>query len=112
MTEAVEQAKILRWLEAEDYYVRKAVVSNRKGTLDIYGCTPAGWFLSIEVKFGKNKTSALQDYNIAEIRKRHGIAFVAYSLAEVKQVLQSQSHLSRATHLLQVHHSHGPFDYS
>ncbi len=89
MTEQKLQTKILNWLKAHGYYCFKVVVGNRAGILDINGCTPEGMFFAIEVKWGKNKTSKLQDYNISEITKRHGIAIVAYSLEDVTIVLNN-----------------------
>lgn len=84
MSEQKVQAKILKWLKSNNYYVFKTVVCNRNGIPDIIGCTPEGRFFAIEVKFGANKASKLQEWNIQEIKQRGGIAFVAYSLDEVK----------------------------
>lgn len=88
MSEQKVQTKILNWLKDEGHYVFKTVVCNRNGIPDIIGCTHWGQFFAIEVKFGKNKASKLQDWNIAEIKKRGGLAFVAYDLETVKQSLQ------------------------
>lgn len=87
MSEQKVQAKILKWLKDNGYYVFKTIVCNRNGIPDIVGCTPWGQFFAIEVKFGRNKASKLQDWNILEIQKRGGIAMVAYSLEEVKKNL-------------------------
>ena len=84
MNEQQIQKKIIDWLKANGYYVFKVISANRAGIPDIVGCTPWGQFFAIEVKAGRNKTSKLQDYNIAEILKRGGIAFVAYDLDTVK----------------------------
>ena len=53
------------------------------GTADITGCSPSGQFIAIECKIGKNKPTALQEAYLEEIRKRGGIAIVAYSLDDV-----------------------------
>ncbi len=53
------------------------------GTSDITGCSRHGRFLAIECKIGKNKPTALQEAYLEEIRKRGGIAIVAYSLDDV-----------------------------
>lgn len=53
------------------------------GTADITGCSRNGKFLAIECKIGKNKTTDLQNAYLEEIRKRGGIAVVAYSLDDV-----------------------------
>jgi len=87
MSEQKVQTKILNWLKAEGHYVFKTVVCNRNGIPDIIGCTTKGQFFAIEVKFGRNKASKLQDWNIVEIKKRGGLAFVAYDLETVKSHL-------------------------
>ncbi len=53
------------------------------GTADITGCSPSGKFIAIECKIGKNKPTDLQNAYLEEIRKRGGIAIVAYSLDDV-----------------------------
>lgn len=87
MSEQKIQKQILDYLKAEGYYSIKTIVSNRKGVPDIIACSPGGTFVAIEVKFGSNKASKLQEWNIQEINKRGGLAFVAYSLDEVKSCL-------------------------
>lgn len=82
------QTKILNWLRAEGHYVFKTVVCNRNGIPDIIGCTTTGTFFAIEVKYGANKASKLQQWNIEEIKKRGGIAMVAYDLDTVKHYLK------------------------
>mgnify|MGYP003630326766 CR=1 FL=1 len=83
MSESKVQANILKWLKAEGHWVFKTVVCNRSGIPDVVGCTTWGQFFAIEVKFGYNKASKLQDWNISEIKKVRGIAFVAYNLETV-----------------------------
>ncbi len=85
MSEQKVQTKILKWLKDNKHYHFKTIVCNRSGIPDIIGCTTWGQFFAIEVKFGKNKASKLQDYNIDEIRKRGGLAFIAYDVETVKQ---------------------------
>ncbi len=87
MSEQREQSKILKWLQKEGFYVFKTVVCNRSGIPDIVGCCPSGRFFAIEVKFGKNKASKLQDWNVRQINAVGGLAFIAYSLDEVKHQL-------------------------
>lgn len=53
------------------------------GTADITGCSKDGKFLAIECKIGKNKPTDLQNAYLEEIRKRGGIAIVAYNLDDV-----------------------------
>lgn len=88
MSEQKVQAKIIKWLEAEGFYVIKTIVSNKKGVPDVIACSPCGRFVAVEVKFGKNKASKLQDYNIELINKRGGLALVAWSLEEVQDSIQ------------------------
>lgn len=85
------QAKIQEWLKDEGYWVFKTIVSNRKGIMDIIACSNKGKFIGIEVKIGNNKASKLQAWNISEVVKRGGIAFVAYSLEEVKEKLNEDN---------------------
>ena len=47
----------------------------RSGVPDIVGCY-LGQFFGIECKAGKNKPTALQEKNLADIRKAGGIAMV------------------------------------
>lgn len=89
MSEQKLQSKVLKWLKDNGYYSVKVVLATKNGVPDIIGCTPEGKFFAIELKVGYNKASKLQEWNIKEIKQRGGIAFVAYSLDEVKLKLQS-----------------------
>lgn len=62
---------------------------SRAGTPDVVACVN-GRFVAIEVKQPGGVISALQAAHIELIRKAGGIAFVAYSLDEVKRVLQNE----------------------
>ena len=55
----------------------------KAGTADITGCSKDGRFIAIEAKIKPNKTTQLQDDYLEEIRKRGGIAIVAYDLSDV-----------------------------
>lgn len=59
------------------------------GVPDIVGCYK-GVFFGLECKAGKNKPTALQQKNIAEINKAGGIAFVVNeeNMHEVKELLE------------------------
>lgn len=83
MSEQKTQKKIIDWLQANGYYVVKTITCNKKGVPDILACSPSGKFVAIEVKYGANKASKLQEYNIEQINARGGLAFVAYDLATV-----------------------------
>lgn len=56
---------------------------SKAGTADITGCSKDGHFLAIEAKIRPNKPTELQEHYLDEIRKRGGIAFIAYSLDDV-----------------------------
>lgn len=87
MSESKLQSKILAWLKANKFWVFKTILCNRNGIPDIVGCTPQGNFFAIEVKFGSGKPSKLQEWNIQEIKKAGGIAFLAWDLEIVKTTL-------------------------
>lgn len=90
MSEQQTQTKILAWLHAHGFYAIKVVKATKAGVPDIVGCTPKGTFFAIEVKYGSNTTSALQDYNIECIAKNNGIAFAAWGLETVIVKLQGE----------------------
>lgn len=56
------------------------------GTADITGCTKDGRFLAVECKIKPNKPTELQEAYLEEIRRRNGIAVVAYSLEDVEHL--------------------------
>ena len=87
MSEQKVQAKILKWLKDNNYYVFKTIVCNRSGIMDIIACSPSGQFIGIEVKYGANKASKLQAWNIDQVNERGGLAFIAYSLEDVINAL-------------------------
>lgn len=58
----------------------------KRGAADILGMWGSR-FLAIEVKAGKNTTTAEQELFLEDIRERGGIAFVARSLDDVREKL-------------------------
>ena len=80
MSESKLQASILKWLDSEGFYCVKTIVSNKKGVPDILACSPKGHFVAIEVKYGANTASKLQEYNIKQIKDRNGFAIVCWNL--------------------------------
>lgn len=80
MSEQKLQSKILKWLDKQGFYTIKVIVCNKKGVTDIIACSPQGRFVGIEVKWGNNKPSKLQEYHVSEIKKRKGFAMVCWSL--------------------------------
>ncbi len=87
MSESKVQAKILKWLKANGYWVFKTILCNRNGIPDIIGCTPSGRFFAIEVKGPGGRPSKLQEYNVKEINKLDGAACIAYDLETVIDML-------------------------
>jgi Holliday junction resolvase len=90
MSEQKVQKKILDWLTKNGFYSIKTIVSNKKGVPDIIACTPNGEFLAIEVKFGANKASKLQEYNIQQIKNRKGYALVCWDLEQLITYLRKE----------------------
>lgn len=88
MSETKEQKKVLNWLKAQGYWAFKTISCNRNGIMDIIACSPEGRFVGIEMKYGDNTADKLQSWNILEVAKRGGIAFVAWSLEDVKRKLK------------------------
>lgn len=104
MTEHELQNQIIEYLNYKWYFVWKnntgsfPIESNgktryfrggKKGSSDILGIHKdgSGRMICIECKVGKNKTTPAQDIFLEEIRKRGGVAFVAYSLEDVIKIL-------------------------
>ena len=90
MSESKLQAKILKWLKANGFWVFKTIVCNRNGIPDIVGCTPKGTFFAVEVKWGANKASPLQVWNLECINKNGGIGILAYNLQTVIDALSEE----------------------
>lgn len=87
MSEQVIQAKILRFLEKEGYYVVKTISCNRAGVPDIIACAPGGQFIGLEVKTLTGRASKLQEYNLRKIKQTGGTAGIVRSLDDVKLLL-------------------------
>jgi Holliday junction resolvase len=83
MNEQGLQAKIIKYLIAKGFDVIKIIRCNRNGVSDIIACAPDGKFWAIEVKWGSNKPSALQEHYVSEILKRNGVAFITWDLETV-----------------------------
>lgn len=66
-------------------YIRFA---GAEGISDIVGMTPAGQFLSIECKVGRNKPTKEQTEFMARVRKSGGVALLIYSLDELITALK------------------------
>ena len=90
MSESKLQAKVLKWLKANNFWVFKTIVCNRNGIMDVIACAPTGRFVGIELKWGTGRPSPLQVYNIDEVKKRNGIAFLAWDLETVMKELKDE----------------------
>ncbi len=67
MTEQQIQAKRIKQLEAEGYYVIKLVKTNKNGIPDIIAIPPNSNVIFSEVKTPKGKVSKLQEYRLKEL---------------------------------------------
>lgn len=90
MSESKLQAKILKWLEAQGFWTVKTITSNKKGVPDILACSPEGRFVAIEVKYGANTASKLQEYNVRLIQERNGFAMVCWCLESLITQLKKE----------------------
>lgn len=72
MTEQQIQAKIIKKLEAQGYYVIKLIQTNKPGIPDLIAIPRYANVEFIEVKVPGNKPSALQVYRMKELHE-HGI---------------------------------------
>ena len=64
MTEQQIQAKRIKQLESEGYYVLKLVKTNKNGIPDILAIPPNSNVIFSEVKTPKGKVSELQKYRL------------------------------------------------
>lgn len=68
MTEQQIQAKKIKELEAQGYYVIKLMKTNKNGIPDLLAIPPNSDVLFIEVKRPDGKLSKLQEYRINELK--------------------------------------------
>jgi Holliday junction resolvase len=89
--EAVVKRDVVKLLDSFNiwHFFPAANGFGRAGIPDIIGCG-GGWFIAIECKAGSNTTTALQERELASIRKCGGFAFVANerNLQELKGRLE------------------------
>lgn len=72
MKEQQIQAKKIKELEAEGYYVIKLVNTNKNGIPDLVAIPPNSDVLFVEVKKPDGKMSKLQEFRKKELEK-HGV---------------------------------------
>lgn len=77
MTEQQIQAKRIKELEAEGYYVIKLMKTNKNGIPDLIAIPRDSNVLFSEVKRPDGKVSKLQEYRIKELES-HGIKVEIY----------------------------------
>ena len=66
MTEQQIQAKRIKQLEAEGYYVLKLIKTNKNGIPDILAIPPDSQVIFSEVKTPKGRLSKLQEFRLKE----------------------------------------------
>tara|TARA_R110002020_G_scaffold249416_1_gene463350 strand:+ start:124 stop:366 length:243 start_codon:yes stop_codon:yes gene_type:complete len=77
MKETDIQAKRIKQLEAEGYYVIKLLKTNKNGIPDLIAIPQNSDVLFSEVKTPKGRLSKLQEYRIKELKK-HGLKTEIY----------------------------------
>lgn len=77
MTEQQIQAKRIKQLEAEGYYVIKLIKTNKNGIPDLVAIPPDCKVLFSEIKKPNGVLSAIQKYRLSELKK-HGVITEIY----------------------------------
>tara|TARA_R110000803_G_scaffold52502_1_gene108087 strand:- start:395 stop:634 length:240 start_codon:yes stop_codon:yes gene_type:complete len=77
MTEQQIQAKRIKQLEAEGYYVIKLIKTNKNGIPDLVAIPPNCGVIFSEIKKPKGVVSAIQKYRIKEL-DNHGVITEIY----------------------------------
>lgn len=81
--ESEVQAKKMKELQEDGFYVIKLVSTNKNGIPDLIAVKPTGEILFVEVKAAKGRLSKLQEYRIKELRDK-GFNVEVYTDAEDK----------------------------
>ncbi len=90
MSETAIKDAILSWLRKHGSYAVKihGGPMQEAGVPDIQACI-SGRFIGIEVKIPGREATATQEFHIAEILRAGGVAFVAHSLREAMDQLET-----------------------
>lgn len=88
MKEQGIQSAIIKELTKQGYFTFKTIRCNKSGIPDIIACSPKGEFVGIEVKTPTGVVSKIQDYQIRKINENNGIAFIARSVEDIRNVLK------------------------
>lgn len=83
MKEQQIQAKRIKELEAEGYYVIKLINTNKNGIPDLIAIPPNSDVLFVEVKKPDGKMSKLQEYRFKEL-EQHGIKVEIFKGNKIK----------------------------
>ena len=78
MSEQQIQAKRIKELEAEGYYVIKLIKTNKNGIPDLIAIPPGCEVLFSEIKKSNGKLSRLQEYRLKELAE-HGCRTEIYN---------------------------------
>ncbi len=78
MTEQQIQAKRIKELESQGFYVIKLIKTNKNGIPDLVAIPPGSSVLFSEIKTPSGKLSRLQEYRLKEIQK-HGCKTEIYN---------------------------------
>lgn len=70
MTEQQIQAKRIKELEAQGYYVIKLIRTNKNGIPDLLAIPPNSDVLFSEIKKPEGRVSKLQEFRMKELRER------------------------------------------
>lgn len=81
------QKQVIKLLEKSGWYVLKVVSSNKPGHPDITAFNEGGETIFIELKSKGKKTTKLQDYRIAELKRRQFKCFIIDDLATFKYAM-------------------------
>ena len=90
MSETKFKLKVLKYLKANypNMWIYKSADKFTAGIPDLIICRPPdGKLCAIELKFGKNKATKLQEYVLENIRRVGGNAGVAYTIEEVVNII-------------------------
>jgi len=68
MSEQQIQAKRIKELEAEGYYVIKLIKTNKNGIPDLIAIAPGSNVLFSEIKTKNGRVSKLQEYRMSELK--------------------------------------------
>lgn len=91
MSESKLQTQVQKELREAGWYVIRIIAAGKAGVADIVCCDLFGRFVTIEVKIGINKLSALQEYNADQVKKRNGAAYEVRTIEKVRFIISAHS---------------------